>query len=283
MASIALGRASWNVYMRLMVDDIIKDLDQTRRRVGAEKAPFVPRGFDRLDEMDLESVEEVESLFHESGLLVHNGLPVFVYIRDHTLGGHLHIGDRRRIHFAVCSTLKSMRQQGRFARYRRTNRDNDLYLIDTPNIPVEEEVPLWPCQNCLKLLNYQCFNSVYNDVIKRSIMENFKAKTAFNLLRQHFEIFRTQVSGMKGAGLPTGYSKKWGQIARIIKKNKNYQCEECGGDFRWNHSGLDVHHIDHDKSNDVDNNLRCLCKSCHSKLHPHYRIPGERRRTWRNQ
>jgi len=57
-----------------------------------------------------------------------------------------------------------------------------------------------------------------------------------------------------------GSQIRYQRIAREIKEQK---CEECGAiDIR-----LDVHHIDHNKSNNNPDNLRMLCVRCHARFH----------------
>jgi len=51
------------------------------------------------------------------------------------------------------------------------------------------------------------------------------------------------------------------------------QCEKCGSI-----ENLDIHHIDHNPNNNNLDNLMCLCRSCHMKIHrpkPKCQICGE--------
>ena len=58
-----------------------------------------------------------------------------------------------------------------------------------------------------------------------------------------------------------GYSQAHYQ--RVAREIKPRQCEMCGKtDVR-----LDVHHIDHNRTNNSADNLMILCVSCHAKLH----------------
>lgn len=55
-----------------------------------------------------------------------------------------------------------------------------------------------------------------------------------------------------------------------IRKRDNYTCQECNKTQEQNikETGrkLEVHHIDGDDTNNVEENLKTLCRSCHSKL-----------------
>ena len=50
-------------------------------------------------------------------------------------------------------------------------------------------------------------------------------------------------------------------------KYRGDECEECGHVPLIGRWSLDVHHIDHDKSNNEPENLMTLCKNCHSQYH----------------
>ena len=45
------------------------------------------------------------------------------------------------------------------------------------------------------------------------------------------------------------------------RKRYNYICQICGRE------GLDAHHIDLDETNNKQENLICLCRSCHERVH----------------
>ena len=58
----------------------------------------------------------------------------------------------------------------------------------------------------------------------------------------------------------------WG-TRRIVKDIYNHECAFCGRK-RW----LDIHHIDHDPSNNELDNLMPLCILCHYWEHPNERM-----------
>lgn len=50
-----------------------------------------------------------------------------------------------------------------------------------------------------------------------------------------------------------------------IRKRDNYTCQDCGKTQKEINQTLEVHHIDGDDENNVDENMITLCKSCHTK------------------
>lgn len=271
--------------MKIEVGNITGELEKIRKRVGAELVEFVPRPSGERINADLTSVAQVERLFDQSGLLIHRNRPVFVYIRDHTVGREVikFPEGGRKIHFAVCSTLKDMQKAGRFRRYRMTENDDNLYLVDVREGGRDEEknVRLFPCQYCLAQLRYRCFDSSSPRDMKSKIVEEFDAREAFDFLYQHFDIFRRQMSGRPPATSPTGYSRDWNRISRDIRESCSFTCQGCGVRLKRSSHLLDVHHKDGDKRNNRDDNLICLCKLCHADqpAHGHYNIHDNERRS----
>ena len=256
-------------------DEKISDrLNKIRAGVGVEKARFVPRPHVGRLEINLDG-DKVESLFHPSGLLISENRPVFVYIRDHsTMSWLLDPKGLKRIHFTVCRTLRQMKKQGRWERYRVTNRDDDKYYIDLRD--GETEARLFPCQNCLNEVGYQCFS--YDDMPwwqRNQIVESFNAKEALDLLWQCFELFKEQVSTLGPATWASGYSPLHTQISRAYRAHKGFACEKCGVNLEHAKQCLDTHHISGVKNNNRYENLLCLCKLCHADEHPHYRTHAE--------
>ena len=262
----------------MKIDDgaITARLKELCKRIGGKPVSFIPRPpVERVD-ADL-TFEQVEDLCkHPSGLFIHNGQPVFVYIRDHTVGGPYQFpSDGNKIHFTVCRTLQSMDKKGRIGRYRQTNRNDNQYLVDViidgRGRTVEQQVPLFPCRNCLARLHYRCFDFNSPDYVKQKIVEEFDAKEAFDFLFQHFDIFRQEVAALKSATLPTGYVRGWRRISREIRAAHNFTCHNCRARLSKDQRCLDVHHKNSDKRDNRDDNLVCLCKLCHAKEHAHYR------------
>lgn len=257
--------------MKIRSEKIDARLKEIRRQVGGKLRPFIPDA--RPIDEDLPEGKSVASLFHESGLLIYRGRPVFAYIPDHTVGEFYSAEDRKRIHFTVCHTLDRMRRNNLFFKYRITSRDDNLYRIDVP--AGEREEPLYPCRHCLRKSGYLCFAEA-SDEQRDDIVRRFDARAAFPLLREQFAVFQETMKGVKPAALPTGYTKKWRTFSREFKKSRHFVCDKCNVHLVGQDAGLlDVHHIVPEKRNVREDNLRCLCKLCHGKEHSHYRVNAE--------
>ena len=265
---------------------ITSKLEEILRSIGGKPAPFnlppPPTPPDvTLGKNDLPALVE---LFHEeSGLLIRNGRPIFVYIPDHEMASKF--GKHNRVHFAVCTTLREKREEGKLgARFRVTERDDNLYRIDVGNQSREER--LLPCQNCLLESGYPGFpasKEKENRARREEIAESFEAKTAFALLRERFVLFRVVADSLQSAEIPTGYPRNWEKISMGFREMRNFTCEAppkgCGVCLVDYSKLIHAHHIDGDKPNINNDNLLCVCKLCHKeKYHSHLPVKDSERR-----
>ena len=65
-----------------------------------------------------------------------------------------------------------------------------------------------------------------------------------------------------------GYTKDWQQISTDYKTKHNYTCEKCGITITnpFDRQFIHVHHINGNKTDNKESNLKCLCIECHSKI-----------------
>lgn len=263
--------------IRIDVSAISSRLQAIREAVGAEKTDFRPS---RSLIVDVETPhDEVRGLLDEgSKLLLKDGRPCFAYIRDHTekaLEDWRGADGMKRLHFANCKTLRGMEAQGRFARYRVTNATWDRYAVDVASSSgdVEENVQLYPCHYCLLIVNFRGYRKAYRDAKRKmAIVRAFSAKEAMDDLWQDFDVFRQAVSDLKSAHGPTGYTNDWPEVSLEVRRQNDWLCDECSVDLSGARHLLHVHHVNGDKRNNSNENLRCLCKECHSKEPNHHYI-----------
>jgi len=68
------------------------------------------------------------------------------------------------------------------------------------------------------------------------------------------------------------------KLKRKIRKRDNYICQDCSKtqeqSLKESNRILDVHHIDGDDTNNVEENMVTLCLGCHNKRQPRHLIKG---------
>ncbi len=62
-----------------------------------------------------------------------------------------------------------------------------------------------------------------------------------------------------------GRNMNWGEVSRKYREEHKYMCEGCGKKYPPKY--IHCHHRDHNKTNDTQNNLQCLCVKCHADIH----------------
>lgn len=81
-----------------------------------------------------------------------------------------------------------------------------------------------------------------------------------------------------------GYPMDWAQISRSIRVRAGDRCEKCGIGNREPHPEtgreaiIQVAHLDHNKANCSDENLRALCHRCHAKHDRYFRAYSAKKR-----
>lgn len=290
--------------MKINDAEITARLEKIRQSVGGRiRDDHVPLKADyRTTEAVLGRQSLEKSVHAPTGLFVRNGRPGFVYIKDHTgypnyKSGGIRFGsllgdfenrdpierdsdprnpqNLRKLHFTFCSTLRSQEKKERLkSRYHFTDRTDDLYPV---NLGMgDEELRLYPCQNCLAKINYDGFRFNLPVERKKKIVRSFKAKIAKENLQRIFQShihiqreFEEKTASARSEYAPVGYSSQNNVFSKQTRERANHVCEMCG--FEGDEKSTDMHHKDGNKRNNSPENRQCLCKDCHAKIHPHYR------------
>ena len=207
-----------------------------------------------------------EFIFTDDGIF-HNGQRIILYIRDQAQ----YFKDRKteyKFHVAGCTTLKAMIKKGHYAKYVLKREINNIFKVNLiiDNKPVEKEMELHICKNCLHKLNWKGYK---NASAKNKIYENFSIEEFFHSVgndnQKNFEIIPNYTDA---TAPPNVYPPNWGIISTVIRTEAGYICEGCGRIFTDGH-GLQVHHRNGIKNDCSRSNLEVLCAACHQKKHSH--------------
>lgn len=217
------------------------------------------------DGLEIESLNEIE--FNDDKTLVYKGQRVLIYIRDVNV-----YHDQVRLpkfHISTCDTLVKMWKRKRSERYVLYRRENGIFKLNIMRKPNDLEVKqekLDVCRNCLNNLNW---NNYSEDKSQRTnIVNEFTISDFFSKYPKSLISVKPKYNS-DTAPLNT-YSKNWSDISQKMKKQYNYQCQNCQIDLVGKFSKfLHVHHIDGQKNNNEEFNLKVLCVRCHANEPQH--------------
>lgn len=203
----------------------------------------------------------------KGGLLSYDDHHVVVFIPDHSYKSvpvvEKNHAQGNKYHFAECATLDDMRASGKFEhRYRANhNPDGHFEIFDNQGNKAQN-IALMPCQNCLRHINYQGFFDAQSTE-KNRILNNF---SVIDLLSTYSTWFKNMPSIRPKIA---GYTADWQKISLNFRQKKKFTCECCGVNLNNNRHLLHAHHINGDKQNNYEHNLKALCIDCHRKEHFH--------------
>lgn len=250
------------------------DIDKNQRfsklleKMGADLIPFEEHkpwkaiGDDLLAKLIKDQELELgnglaELVFNDKGTYF-RGRKVLLYIRDQS---QQYYDKGYKFHVGKCRTIQKFIDDGRQARYVISLRTDGIFKINLMSYGkvvkqgLEEELDV--CWNCLKHLG----------------LGNKSSFQLSSFLNTHSTMLDNGLFRDENRADINIYPHNWDSISRNYRRSVKFICEDCGIDKSLDSAKLHCHHIDGDKSNNRNSNLKALCVSCHSKQpgHDHMR------------
>lgn len=168
----------------------------------------------------------------------------------------------RKYHLSWCTTLESMRKNGRSDRYiKKDDIENLDFKCKTSS---DEDVvrQLHACEHC-----------------RNRVVKKFGGYNEFDIENLDLVFFFEKYGKLiRDGGFKTGtysvtYPESWAKISKRIREKSDWKCNQCKKDFSTRKNFLDVDHKNGIKSDVTNSNLWALCKKCHSErpYHGHYK------------
>lgn len=158
-----------------------------------------------------------------------------------------------RFHILNCNTIEKQKARQNFnGHYVFSNRIEKVLDLDD----IERELNL--CMNCIKN------QSVIDRVLK--VSEYVKDYIANEKVDPNFE--ETDLPGLR-TFTDIAYTPDWDKKSLAYRISVRFTCENCGIRLNENYYDgyyLETHHIDGNKENNDNSNLKALCILCHSEV-----------------
>lgn len=191
---------------------------------------------------------------------------VYLYKYDYYL--HKYGEQVPRYHICRCATILDFMNRGVFdGHYVRANTEI-VPVKDKVSLHIEKVSNLPLCRNCIaKIRQYAGISS--NEFVE--ILRQARGEEEVEEEVHEVDIF--------------GYTRDWDNISKEYRESHHYTCEECGLqiDDLFDRQYIHVHHIDANKLNNKESNLKCLCLRCHSnvdEIHQKNLTTGANRIIW---
>ncbi len=252
------------------------ELENLRKLMGAELAHFsVDREYmneisnvsfelNKGLEIDISQLEIVGGVYSFKG----EQLVVYIYHTFHEKEYVENDPDKNvRFHLKDCKTIEMMREKNRFeTRYIGSNNTDGNFRVSVYSDKLrksEEEIKtnLRVCKNCLNELNYKGYK--FNNA---EVWKTFNLKEFFD----HYKTFFKDKPKYNCENVPKNeYPENWQEISRKIRRERKWECQDCGLNLERHQNLLHVHHRNHSKFDCRLENLEVVCINCHSKKPGH--------------
>jgi hypothetical protein len=216
-------------------------------------------------------VEFDEIRILDDGTLGYKGHRVLLYIRDISNYSNRDKQSMPKFHFTFCSTLNTMRQNRRFARYVVANRADGEFQVNLIGQTDEPRfVRLHVCQNCLAQIAWQGFSSELTREARSEAVKNFSLPAFFEKYPR--DLLAVKPDHTSETAPLNDYPPNWSEISDRARLVAAYRCCSCsirlpGADSKFLH----VHHRNGQKNDCHPDNLEVLCIRCHADepMHGH--------------
>jgi len=176
---------------------------------------------------------------------------VFLYKKDYRLQQY----GKPRFHICRCEVIEDFINSGRFKQHYVRANSEPVPVIDLDNGRILKKIDALPlCNFCRKIINgYGAINS-------SQFVELLKSANNQQEVTEEVELDLF------------GYTRDWDNISKEYREKHDYTCEVCGLHIEdeYDKQYMHVHHVNGDKLNNKESNLKCLCLFCHAHVDNHH-------------
>jgi hypothetical protein len=201
------------------------------------------------------------------------GKPFAVYIRQP------HMNNEPRVHLTWCKKLEDMKAAGLYDRYVATDTTESdstgvgLFAMDRGYSTKER---LAVCLLCRKNIE-RGFGVRSSAMEKKYLVRLSEDRHGLNVAGWFSDVGLTLVESAitllpnKSADLldHRNYTDDWRDVSWKMREGKGWRCSQCSVNLSAWRALLQVHHVNHIRSDNRAENLKVLCLQCHSNQPAH--------------
>lgn len=208
--------------------------------------------------IELGSINDIEFDAHD-GFAFYQNKQILFYIRQPR--NYNKDWSMPKFHVYKCKTTIGMIENKRGYRYVATNKKSGYFELEFSN-GIKDEHKLDICSNCLNILQ-----SKYG---YESTKQSFNIESFFKNANHIIHTFNPEYNDYN-LPPPDKYPENWQEIRNQLIKKRGKICEECKLNITQAGKILHIHHINSQKHDNSDRNLKILCHPCHEMYHAHMR------------
>ena len=252
---------------------------EAQKKIDVEIDEFVSK-LRSKEGMEVSTLDDVE--LDEDGYLTAHGERIVLYIKD----SHNNADDvkndpkgdrvvRYHIH-GQCSTLKAMKNDGRFNRYVLKSKPDGLFVVDCEENQIKNKYGNWVrgsgktitvpdvelgiCKCCLNAAG------IGHQKTAREWRDTFDIQDFFKRLKPLVKPTKPKYTDQTFPDKDKRYDREYKRRSKKLKQEAEYKCSKCGVDLNGSirqRRLLHTHHLDGNDRIHRYNNLRVLCVICH--------------------
>jgi hypothetical protein len=159
-----------------------------------------------------------------------------------------------KFHVANCETIQQKKKVRDFdGKYVFSNEIIEMEDIDG----LTKELQI--CENCVKMQRPVVYSKMNTSEFKEEVILNGEDEGNF-LDNELPKDVTTEF---------WGYTPEWHEASKNFRMKNRFTCQDCGIPLNQNMANgyyLETHHVDGNKKNNDDDNLKCLCVLCHANV-----------------
>ena len=266
-----------------MLNNPFKELENIRNRLNIplrgdmQKEALTPLELIEMQLQDEGIKVPFEDIERNGPFLGYKGFLCVVYINTPSNKPEMDLRNESidsknpKFHITWCSTLEKMKKRNRLQRYVMSQKEVSRYKMQATEIDKSQhwvdDVLLHVCKDCLDRTQHEGYKKYgISKDIKDKIVGDFVLKDYFDENQGEYN-YLSQLPLNKDDNLRfNNYTDDWTTVSRRQKELAQWTCTKYKVNLSSYKRGLQTHHKNGVRYDNVSSNLQVLCALCHKSI-----------------